>query len=64
VPGGFLHYLPFDKAPGVQLNWDLLWSYDREERDAIRRAFKAAWLYVDSIGFFDFPPRIAFPDGR
>ncbi|KAL3496186.1 hypothetical protein BJX62DRAFT_232689 [Aspergillus germanicus] len=44
VPGEFLHYLLFDKAPGVQLDWDLFWSWDREERDAVRSAFREAWL--------------------
>jgi hypothetical protein len=42
VPGGFLRYLLFEKAPGVQLDWDLFWSYEREERDAIRSAFREA----------------------
>ncbi|KAL3445023.1 hypothetical protein BJX65DRAFT_310392 [Aspergillus insuetus] len=44
VPGGLLRYLLFDKAPGVQLDWDLFWSYGREEGDAVRCAFREAWL--------------------
>jgi hypothetical protein len=62
VPGGFLHYVLFEKAPGVQLNWDLFWGYGRGERDAIRCAFREAWLYVDDLNSFGWPSGIVFPD--
>ncbi|KAL3462100.1 hypothetical protein BJX64DRAFT_288641 [Aspergillus heterothallicus] len=43
VPGGFLFYVLQDRAPGVQLSDELFWSYDRQERDQIREAYKEAW---------------------
>ncbi|KAL3463294.1 hypothetical protein BJX64DRAFT_287549 [Aspergillus heterothallicus] len=43
VPGGFLHYVLMDKAGGVQLTEELFWSYDLDERNRIREAYKEAW---------------------
>jgi hypothetical protein len=62
VPGGLLRYVLFEKAPGIQLDWNLFWSWDREERDAVRSAFREAWLYVESIYSCGCPQRILSPD--
>lgn len=42
VPGGFLHLIVMDKLPGIQLHEEVFWSFEREERDRIRQAFKEA----------------------
>ncbi|KAL4789173.1 hypothetical protein BDV19DRAFT_397375 [Aspergillus venezuelensis] len=44
VPGGFIHRILVDHAPGIRLGDQHFWSCSREERDAIREAFKIAWI--------------------
>lgn len=46
VPGGFLHFVLMDHAPGQQLSHEMFWGFERRVRDEIRGAFRAAWEYV------------------
>lgn len=47
VPGEYLCFFLMNRVPGVSLG-DLFWKLDREERDAIRKAFKATFMYLSS----------------
>lgn len=57
IPGGFLHCILMDHAPGVELKRTLrisspdnkFWSLDFEERTRIRNAFRDAWMYVGNF---------------
>lgn len=46
VPGGFLHIVLMNHAPGEQLSPELFWRLPREERDQVRAAFRFAWECV------------------
>ncbi len=46
VPRGFLYYILMDHATGIQLKHETFWSFDFDDRDRIRQAFRVAWLYV------------------
>ncbi|KAL4962676.1 Zn(II)2Cys6 transcription factor [Aspergillus stella-maris] len=44
VPGRFIHRVMVDHAPWIGLSDELFRSFSRRERDAIREAFKVAWI--------------------
>ncbi|RDW79216.1 uncharacterized protein DSM5745_06068 [Aspergillus mulundensis] len=43
VPGGFIHYILMEHAPGDRLTEDKFWNYPDDERNKIREAFRVAW---------------------
>ncbi|GKZ86301.1 hypothetical protein AnigIFM56816_001353 [Aspergillus niger] len=51
VPGGFVTWVVWEVVPGLQLGNDVgsapFWGLSRDERDAVRQAFKESiWYYV------------------
>lgn len=43
VPGGYITYLVWKKVRGDILTTELFWSFERPERDLVRRKFRAAY---------------------
>jgi hypothetical protein len=43
VPGGYIHYVLWNKLPGTRLNDAKFWSLHNSERDLIRKAFIHAY---------------------
>lgn len=55
-PGGYVMCIVMEALPGVPLDPNEYWEFDREKRDRIRKAFQLALMYVCLYGFTLIPP--------
>lgn len=46
IPGGYVCFALMQKLPGRMLDYDYYWSLTLEDRELIRKAFRAAWQKV------------------
>ncbi|GKZ34461.1 hypothetical protein AbraIFM66950_004736 [Aspergillus brasiliensis] len=59
VPGGFVIWVVWEVVPGLQLGDDLgcapFWGLSRDERDAVREAFKEGLCKLERWGHLPYP---------
>ncbi|KAJ5543343.1 hypothetical protein N7461_009346 [Penicillium sp. DV-2018c] len=58
VPGGYITCLVWEKVPGQVLTPGLFWSFERPERELVRRKFRAAYEEMSSCGWSPVGPNI------